>query len=107
VIERIPGSDGFGDILKVRTPWGGDGPRILVLSHLDTVHPQGTLDNQNPYRREGNKVFGPGIYDMKSGAYIAYYAYKHLVRLGQETPLSITFILSQNKKLVALFSSND
>ena len=63
-----------------------------MLSHLDTVHPHGTLDNQNPYRREGDKVFGPGIYDMKSGAYIAYYAYQHLVRLGQETPLPITFV---------------
>ena len=31
VIERIPGSDGFGDILKVRTPWGGDGPGMLVI----------------------------------------------------------------------------
>jgi glutamate carboxypeptidase len=82
VIERIPGRDGYGDILKIRTPWGGDRPGILVLSHLDTVHPHGTLDNQNPYRREGDKVFGPGIYDMKSGAYIAYYAYQHLVRLG-------------------------
>ena len=92
VIERIPGRDGYGDILKVRTPWGGDGPGILVLSHLDTVHPHGTIDNQNPYRREGDKVFGPGIYDMKSGAYIAYYAYQHLVRLGQETPLPITFV---------------
>jgi glutamate carboxypeptidase len=56
------------------------------------VHPHGTIDNQNPYRREGDKVFGPGIYDMKSGAYIAYYAYQHLVRLGQETPLPITFV---------------
>src|SRR3546814_8874670 len=26
-IERTPGRDGFGDILKTRTPWGGDGPR--------------------------------------------------------------------------------
>jgi glutamate carboxypeptidase len=92
VIERIPGRDGYGDILKVRTPWGGDGPGILVLSHLDTVHPHGTIDNQNPYRREGDKVFGLGIYDIKSGAYIAYYAYQHLVRLGQETPLPITFV---------------
>ena len=31
VIERIPGRDGFGDILKVRTPWGGDGPGMLVI----------------------------------------------------------------------------
>ena len=61
VIKRIPSSDGFGDILKVRTPWGGDGPGIFMLSHLNTLNPQDTLDNQNPYRREGDKVFGPGI----------------------------------------------
>ena len=42
-IDRTPGRDGFGDILRTRTPWGGDGPGILVLSHLDTVHPIGTL----------------------------------------------------------------
>ena len=30
-IDRKPGTDGFGDILTVRTPWGGDGPGILVL----------------------------------------------------------------------------
>ncbi len=90
--ERVPGRDGYADILKVRTPWGGDGPGILVLSHIDTVHPVGTLNDLNPWRREGDKVFGPGIYDMKAGAYIAFYAYQHLVRLGRETPLPITFI---------------
>ena len=42
-IERTPGKDGFGDIVKARSPWGGDGPGILVLGHLDTVHPTGTL----------------------------------------------------------------
>ena len=78
-IERIPGRDGFGDILKTRAPWGGDGPGILVLSHLDTVHPIGSIDGYNPWRREGDSVYGPGIYDMKAGAYLAYYAYQHLV----------------------------
>ena len=91
-IERTPGRDGFGDILKATTPWGGDVPGILVLSHLDTVHPMGTLEQLNPWRREGDKVYGPGIYDMKSGAYMAFYAYQHLVRSGQKTVLPITFI---------------
>jgi glutamate carboxypeptidase len=92
VIERTPGRDGFGDILKTRTPWGGDGPGILVLSHLDTVHPTGSLKDYNPWRREGDSVYGPGIYDMKAGAYLAYYAYQHLVRSGRETPLPVTFL---------------
>ena len=91
-IDRIPGRDGFGDILKTRTPWGGDGPGILVLSHLDTVHPIGSIEGYNPWRREGDSVYGPGIYDMKAGAYLAYYAYQHLVRMGRQTPLPVTFL---------------
>ncbi len=90
--ERIPGRDGFGDILKARTPWGGDGPGILVLSHLDTVHEIGTKDSDNPIRREGDKVYGPGIYDMKAGAYIAFHALRHIIRQGNETPLPISFV---------------
>ena len=91
-IERTPGRDGFGDILVTRTPWGGDGPGILVLSHLDTVHAIGTMENELKIRRDGDKVYGPGIYDMKSGAYIAMHAYRHLVRAGRETPLPVTFM---------------
>ncbi len=91
-VERIPGVDGFGDLLKARTPWGGDGPGILVLSHIDTVHPIGSIDDVLPVRREEDRVYGPGIYDMKGGAYLAYYAYRHLVRMGAETPLPITFL---------------
>ena len=91
-INRTPGRDGFGDILTTRTPWGGDEPGILVLSHSDTVHPIGMLDDVLRWRREGDSVFGPGIYDMKSGAYMAYYAYRHLVRQGKQTPLPITFM---------------
>ena len=91
-IDRTPGKDGFGDILRTRTPWGGDGPGILVLSHLDTVHPIGSKEEYNPWRREGDSVYGPGIYDMKAGAYLAYYAYQHLVRMGKQTPLPVTFM---------------
>ncbi|WP_374440860.1 M20 family metallopeptidase [Stella sp.] len=91
VIERTPGRDGFGDILKARTQWGGDGPGILVLSHIDTVHPIGMIQKLK-FERRGDVVFGPGIYDMKGGAYLAYYAYQHLVRAGRQTPLPVTFM---------------
>ena len=50
-INRTPGRDGFGDILRTRTPWGGDGPGILVLSHLDTVHPIGIKDTKLKIRQ--------------------------------------------------------
>lgn len=98
-IERTPGRDGFGDILKARTPWGGDGPGILVLSHLDTVHAIGVKDGKNPIRREGDKVYGPGIYDMKAGAFIAAHGMRHLIRSGRETPLPVTFLFIPEEEI--------
>ena len=55
-----------------------------MLAHLDTVHPIGMIEKDLKIRREGDSVFGPGIYDMKAGGYIAYYALRHLIRAGQE-----------------------
>jgi glutamate carboxypeptidase len=94
-LERIPGRDGFGDILECKTPpemSQGDGKGILVLAHLDTVHPIGMIEKDLKIRREGDSIFGPGIYDMKAGGYIAYYALRHLVRQGKKTRLPVTFL---------------
>jgi glutamate carboxypeptidase len=90
-MDRTPGVDGFGDILECKTPWG-EGKGILVLAHLDTVHPIGMIEKDLKIRREGDSVFGPGIYDMKAGGYIAYYAMRHLIRQGKKTKLPVTFM---------------
>eukprot|EP01036_Dinobryon_divergens_P010552 gene10552-14134_t len=68
-LDRTPGRDGFGDILEAKTPaeWStGQGKGILVLAHLDTVHPLGMKEKELKIRQEGDSVFGPGIYDMKA-----------------------------------------
>lgn len=39
---------------------------VVVLAHIDTVHPLGTL-NARPFRIEDGRAYGPGVYDMKSG----------------------------------------
>lgn len=80
-IERIPGRDGFGDHLIVRSDWGQDQPGILVLSHLDTVHPVGFIERL-PFKVEGDIAFGPGIYDMKAGACLAHCALKEVAQAG-------------------------
>lgn len=91
--ERIPGRDGRGDHLVVRTPWGGGGEDkgVLCLAHLDTVHPVGTLA-KNPIRTEGNRAWGPGINDMKAGGFAAFAAFRALVEAGQTTPLPVTVV---------------
>jgi glutamate carboxypeptidase len=81
--HRVPGRDGYGDHLLVSSPWGAqDEPGILVLSHLDTVHPVGTLAGPLPFRVEGDVAYGPGIYDMKGGALIALAALRERIRSG-------------------------
>ncbi|MCC6533537.1 MAG: M20 family metallopeptidase [Burkholderiales bacterium] len=55
---------------------------VLVLAHYDTVHPLGSLERNRP-RIEGERMFGPGSYDMKAGAYLALQA---LAALYREAP---------------------
>jgi glutamate carboxypeptidase len=91
-IERTAGRDGYGDIIRARTENASGEKGILVLCHIDTVHPVGVKEGELKIRREGDEVYGPGIYDMKSGAYLPYYAYRHLQRLGRTTRLPVTFL---------------
>ena len=39
---------------------------MLLLGHYDTVWDVGTL-GRRPLRREGNRLYGPGVFDMKAG----------------------------------------
>lgn len=98
-IERLPGRDGYADIVKARLPWGEGEAGILVLGHLDTVHPVGTITSVLPIRREGDTVFGPGIYDMKGGMYIACYALRQLVRAAIIPSLPITFLFIPDEEV--------
>lgn len=76
-IDRIPGRMGFGDCVRATFDGETKGPGILILGHLDTVHPIGTLQRL-AFRREGERCYGPGIYDMKAGNYIALEAIRQI-----------------------------
>lgn len=95
--ERVAGQNGYGDHLIARAPWNG-GPGILILSHVDTVHPKGTLA-QMPFRVEGDVAFGPGIYDMKGGAYIAFHALGRFLKGGERAPLPVTHLFMSDEEV--------
>jgi glutamate carboxypeptidase len=97
-IERIAGRDGCGDHLVVRSSWGQGEPGILILSHLDTVHPIGFIERL-PFSIEGDIAFGPGIYDMKGGAYLAYHAFRQLCIAGERSPLGITHLFVSDEEI--------
>ena len=97
-VERIAGRDGCADHLAVRSTWGQDAPGILVLSHLDTVHPLGFIERL-PFRIDGDSAFGPGIYDMKGGAYLAYHAFRQLCATPERSPLGVTQLYVSDEEI--------
>jgi len=97
-LERIAGHSGCGDHLVVSSAWGQDAPGILVLSHLDTVHPLGFIERL-PFKVDGDSVFGPGIYDMKGGAYLAYHAFRQVCADGAPPPLGITQLYVSDEEI--------
>ena len=97
-VERIAGRDGSGDHLVARSAWGQDQPGILVLSHLDTVHPMGFIQRL-PFHIEGDSAFGPGIYDMKGGAYLAFHAFGQICAAPERSPLGITQLYVSDEEI--------
>ena len=97
--ERELTADSFGDILLVRCDPTRNEPGILVLSHMDTVHPVGTLASKLTYRREGDRVYGPGIYDMKGGLMLAVEAFRRIAQARRRTKLPITFLFTPDEEL--------
>jgi len=99
-VERIAGRMGLGDCVRARFPHpaGDAAPGVLVLAHLDTVHPIGTLEKL-PIRREGNRCYGPGICDMKGGTYLAIEAIRQLLRARLPTPLPVMVLLTSDEEI--------
>lgn len=100
-IERLPGLDGLGDVVigRLGGPDGTNEPGILLLSHLDTVHEKDILETKLPIRREDEKVYGPGILDMKGGARLGIEAMRALQRNNIKPKLPVTFMFTPDEEI--------
>lgn len=98
-VVRIAGVDGYGDCLRATVLGEHDAPGVLVLGHLDTVHPVGTIDGPLPVRREDGRVYGPGIFDMKGGMYLAVHALKETLRQRGRPRLPVTFLFIADEEI--------
>jgi len=78
---------GSSGVLEVRFGNPEDGRRpVLLLGHLDTVWPVGTLARM-PWRVEDGWAFGPGVLDMKSGVVMALAAMKLVREVDADRPV--------------------
>lgn len=97
-VDRIAGRMGYGDCVRATFPHPSSEPGILVMGHMDTVHPMGTLA-QLPWKREGERCYGPGIYDMKGGNYLSLEAIRQLARAGIATNLPVTVLFTSDEEI--------
>jgi glutamate carboxypeptidase len=80
-VQQVPGRE-VGDHLQAERAGGSpDAPRQLLLGHMDTVWPRGTLETM-PVRVAGGRLSGPGVYDMKGGLVQMLFALRALGERG-------------------------
>ncbi len=99
-IERIESPD-FGEHLRIRAFGDAPGSAVatLILGHTDTVHPRGTLNAQHGLRLEGDRLYGPGIFDMKASCVIVLEAIRSLTSLGLTPQRPVTLLLTCDEEI--------
>ena len=75
---------------------GGEG-RIMLLCHMDTVWPKGTIEDR-PFTVNGGLAYGPGILDMKAGIAIALHALETLRTNGVQPKHKIKIVLNSDEE---------
>jgi glutamate carboxypeptidase len=77
----------FGDVLELRFgPSRSSRKPVLLLGHLDTVWPIGTVKKM-PWREKDGRYWGPGVLDMKAGVVMALTALNTLRELDSARPV--------------------
>jgi glutamate carboxypeptidase len=99
-----------GEVSVVANPVGGDHilarffdrgesrKPALVLGHYDTVWPVGTLASM-PFRIEGGRGFGPGVFDMKASLIEAEFAIDGLIKLGRIPPRPVVVLITSDEEI--------
>jgi glutamate carboxypeptidase len=100
-IERVAVPD-FGEHLVIEAFHKYDSTdQVLLVGHTDTVHALGSLD-QRPWRREGNKIYGPGVFDMKANCVMALEVLRTLESLQVTPNCGVTIVLTCDEEVGSL-----
>jgi len=90
----------LGDLVIGR--FAGEGPRILLIGHMDTVFDPGTAA-ERPFRVDGDRALGPGVTDMKAGLLAGLHAIAALHDAGARP--AITFVANPDEEIGSPFST--
>lgn len=93
----------YGDhLVATHSGQNPNGPRILLIGHIDTVLPDGEAERR-PFtisRSNGHRIAtGPGVLDMKSGVLIGMYGLHLLIEAQEANYASVTFICNSDEEI--------
>ena len=95
-VARLPGDDTGGSLYA--RPSNPTSPYQLLLGHSDTVWPHGTLDEM-PVTREGNRMQGPGVFDMKAGLASIVFALRALDALDRTPTVCPVVLVTSDEEI--------
>ncbi|HEY9403164.1 MAG TPA: M20 family metallopeptidase [Pyrinomonadaceae bacterium] len=75
-----------------------DARTTLILGHTDTVHPRGSI-GARPWREEGGRVYGPGIFDMKANCALALESLRACAMLGLRPKRPVAILLTCDEEV--------
>ena len=96
--RRLAGDSSGGQMLAIPSDPPSHTSRQLLLGHIDTVWPTGTLQKMPVESREG-RLHGPGVYDMKGGLVQAIYALRALRDLGMTPSVTPVFFMNSDEEI--------
>jgi len=85
-----------GDLIEAR--WGEGWNGILLLAHMDTVHPVGTLERM-PFHQAEDRIMGPGVEDMKGGIVVGLTALAALAEMHQLPTRPVTALFTSDEEI--------
>lgn len=96
--SKVHRAEEYADNLQIDFAGHAQQKPVLLLGHFDTVYPLGTLANM-PCRTEGDRLYGPGVLDMKSGIALMLYAIQALQTWHGTLPRPITVFLVSDEEV--------
>lgn len=97
-VEIIPNHATGNHILARFAGQDKNAKPVLILCHMDTVFPLGTLADF-PYQEKQNRIHGPGVLDMKSGIVISLHGIASVLMDGRAAPRPITALFTSDEEI--------
>ena len=101
--ERRKATAGAGADMVVGTLKGTGKRNIMLQAHMDTVYLSGILQTQ-PYKQDGNKLYGPGIADDKGGLAVILHALAILRDAGWNDYATLTVLVNPDEEVSSVGS---